>query len=76
MCDCLAGFTPDAFRKSVEDLIRNIKRIMNVSDVNFNGLNLAPLLNISFSNNDPAVWNTLQQLQTTYINISDFDLNK
>ena len=49
---------------------------MNVSDVTFNGLNLAPLLNITFSEADPAVWTSLQEMQNGYINISDFDLAK
>ena len=69
-------YTPADFHKSIEDFIRNIGRIMNVSDVTFNGLNLAPLLNITFSEADPAVWTSLQQMQNGYINISDFDLAK
>ena len=72
----LAAYSPHTFKEGVKNLIKNIQKIMDVSDANFNGLNLAPLLNISLSNNDPAVWETLQQLQTTYINISGFDLNK
>ena len=69
-------YTPADFLKSIDDFIRNIERIMNVSDVTFNGLNLAPLLNITVSGADPAVWTSLQQMQKGYINISDFDLAK
>ena len=69
-------YTPADFLKSIDDFIRNIERIMNVSDVTFNGLNLAPLLNITVSEADPAVWTSLQQMQKGYINISDFDLAK
>ena len=69
-------YTPADFLKSIDDFIRNIERIMNVSDVTFNGLNLAPLLNITVSEADPAVWTSLQQMQNSYINISDFDLAK
>ena len=69
-------YTPADFRKSIEDFIRNIERIMNASAVTFNDLNLAPLLNITVSKADPAVWTSLQQMQNGYINISNFDLTK
>ena len=69
-------YSPTDIRKSIEDFIRNFERIMNVSHVTFNGLNLAPLLNITISETDPAVWTTLQHMQNSYINISDFDLAK
>lgn len=68
-------YSPDIFNEAVADLVKNIEKLMNTSDVKFNGLNLAPLINISY-NSEPAIWDTLQQLQQTYINMSDFDISQ
>ncbi len=75
-CSILAAYTPETFKSAVEELLSNIERIMNVSGATFNGLNLAPLLNIGYTTEDPAMWQTLRQMQNTYINITDFDLGK